>query len=366
MYNEDGESMNKEVMYNNMKKLIESEYYYNLYNRLVYEDDSLTEKENISAQIFNTIIIVCQLICDIDSIKKVVEELLSSYNYTSNGMLQSEPMYIYTYLNILSKYDDAYKINGEEVLKSRLNQGCAIHFTTLKIIEKIKEKGSMVAFDSMFNKDIENKILLAGEEQRKNNPETIETGCYLHQGFGFSKGISMGAQTVGYWMNHTPESLSFLFGGNVFLRDKNGAMEHVRQATSSLDDDKKNEMYVLLSNIWDEYVGSDKQLGCILIDRDALEYETVTYWNEEPPRVVERRPYDYGIEYLAYAEETRYKKDIDIKGLNFLSVPSIMLLEEYRINNIMDEDNRLRVRFNYPNDVDYGDMIDFEEVFKSL
>ena len=60
----------------------------------------------------------------------------------------------------------------------------------------------------------------------------------LNGSINFSKGISMASQTNSFWMNHTPESLTFLFGGKLYTRNKAGAMQHVMEATSSLPDEQ--------------------------------------------------------------------------------------------------------------------------------
>ena len=152
----------------------------------------------------------------------------------------------------------------------------------------------------------------------------------------------MGAQTVDFWMNHTPESLTFLFGGKVFTRNKDGAMEYVEECISTLPEEQKKEMMNIMEEIWENVVGSDKSLGCVLIDRDSMEYETVTYWGETPPRVEEIRPYRNGtLDSFSAMEESRYERDIPVSGLRFVKVPSIFELEKYRSEHPIDPKQRI-------------------------
>lgn len=335
--------IDKNIIEENIRKLVESDFFYQIYNKLVDENDSLSQKEEISAQVFNTILFVCQLVSDLEICKQIIIELLKHGMYDFGGILSCSYPAEFEYLNIISKYDTDYLIDGKNKMYDRLKHGFAVHFTTPKIIDKIKNTKYLYAHESMFSKAIERKIQEASNYQLEHHSQVAKYGNYLSQGFGFSKGISMGAQTVGYWMNHTPESLSFLFGGLVYTRDKKGAMEYVESSIDSLPIDRQQEMLKILEYIWDELVGEDRRLGCILIDRDSLEYETVTYWNEEPKRVEEVRPYQrHNLEYFSITEESRYDKDIPVSGLRFMSVPSIYQLEEYCKLNPIAEDDKLR------------------------
>ncbi len=348
--------MNKEIIANNIRILTESKYYYDIYNRLISDDDPLDYKEEVSAQIFNTILFVSQLVSNVEDIKQIVIDILKEPIYSTGGILQSDRISADIYLNIIKKYDSQYRDNGYSKMLDKLKHGVAIHFTTPKIIENINKDGILYAHHSMFDKDVEEKILEASDYQRVHSQTNGGISNYLSQGFGFSKGISMGAQTVAYWMNHTPESLSFLFGGYVYTRDKEGAMKHVCDCVSLLPPDKKYEIIGILEDIWDKLVGDDRRLGCILIDRDALEYKSNIYWNEEPPRIEEIRPYSDYFEDFSYTEESRYHKDISKDGFKCIMVPSIIQLEEYRKMVSVSSDER--IRYNYIQDID-GDELDF-------
>ena len=337
--------LEKNNIVKNIKCLVESNYFYDLYNKVLINDDSAYElKEAASASVFNAILLTCQLVEDIDCAKKIIEEMLKGRFFSEKGTIDHTYFFENIYLNILQKYDSYYLEDGYKKMIERLYHGYAIHFTTNKISQMIHKKGYLLANSSMFSTEIEKKLLEASKYQMLHaSKEELDRGYFLSQGFGFSKGISMGAQTPAYWMNHTPESLSFLFGGFVYKRDKDGAMEHIKKSISSLKESKKIEILKIANGIWDNLIGNDMQLGAILIDRDVLEYNSVTYWNEMPPRVEEIRPYYQGTFQSAIVlEESRYYKDIPSSGLSFISVPSIMLLESYRKKNPLSEDEKFK------------------------
>lgn len=343
--------MNKEIIANNIRLLTESKYYYDVYSRLVNDNDSQDYKEEVSAQIFNTILFVSQLVSNVETIKEIVIDILKMPVYDTGGILLSDRLYADIYLNIIKKYDISYNDNGYEKMLDKLKHGVAIHFTTSKIIENIKNDGILYAHNSMFDKDVEMKILYASDYQRTHSQNDGNMFNYLSQGFGFSKGISMGAQTVAYWMNHTPESLSFLFGGYVYTRDKEGAMKHVCNCVSLLPPDEKVEIIKILDCLWDKLVGQDKRLGCILISRDSLEYETYTDWNN---CLIEVRPYSDSFDDFCYTEESRYHKDISRDSFECITVPSIMQLEEYR--KMVSVSNEDRIRHNYIEKIDANEL----------
>ena len=144
----------------------------------------------------------------------------------------------------------------------------------------------------------------------------------------------MSSQTNGYWMNHTPESLSFLFGGHVYNRNKKDAFLFLLGATNTLDFEFQKKLLIELNKIWDSLIGGDKNLGAILIDRDGIEYKKVIHWNYNPPKTEEIRPYRYDLSDIIFNENSRIYNDIGIEYLTFLKVPSVSMLEEYRMNKI--------------------------------
>lgn len=319
--------MNKEVVKNNIKELTSSNFFYETYCK--YAED-IENKEDVSAKVFNSILISCQLIENIEDAKSLGIDLIETENYENNG--------IFTFFGnpdrILPLLVSKYTKDTEEELLERLKHGFAVHFTTLNIIELIKEDGVFSSKNKMFSKEDEKLIYNAETIQLANKPDSYNTGKILHKGFGFGDGISMSSQTNAYWMNHTPESLSFLFGGCVYTRDKVKAFEHVKESIDTLNPDLQQQIIDRLNNIWDRLIGDNRSIGAILVDRDGLEYETATYWSYEPPKVEEIRPYNNGsFNDLISTENDRVRQDIGIEHLTFLEIPSISMLEEYRLNN---------------------------------
>lgn len=75
--------------------------------------------------------------------------------------------------------------------------------------------------------------------------------------------------------------------------------------------------------------------GCILINRDDLEYEVVTDWSKEPPRIVEKRPYsNNSLDELFSLENSRYNQDIIVREGAVINVPTIQELEKYKNENL--------------------------------
>lgn len=318
--------MNKEIIKNNIKELASGNFFYETYCQFANENEN---NEVVSAHIFNAILISCQLVEDIEIAKKVIIDLLRTENYSTDGVFYffNNPERILSI--IISKYT---KISDEEILE-RLKHGYAVHFTTPNIMNIIKEQGVFKCTNKMFSKSDEQLIELAQNIQLSNKPDSYSTGKILSKGFGFGEGISISSQTVAFWMNHTPESLSFLFGGNVYTRNKIKAFEFVREAIDTLDENLKQQILETLNTIWDRLIGDNLSLGAILVDRDGIEYEKVTYWSYNPPRVEEIRPYKDDLNDLISTENDRIHQDIDVKYLDFIEVPSISMLEEYRLNN---------------------------------
>lgn len=246
----------KKSVIKNIERIINDDFY-ELYSKYVTED---MDKEKASAFIFNSILIACQLLEDEESIKGLIEDFIEKYINPCNDYLKFDNNPDLVIMEMISKYSD---ISYEEVLK-RLRHGYAVHFTTPKIMEIIKEKKVLSSTNQMFRKDVEELIEEAKRIQLTNTNDVFN--C-LTTGYGIGRGISMSSQTNGYWMNHTPESLSFLFGGHVYTRNKKGALLFVLEATSSLDAELQNKILRELNKIWDDLVGEDKQLGAIIIDR---------------------------------------------------------------------------------------------------
>lgn len=360
------ELINKENITRNLTALMQDGTFYDLYNKLCDSDD-LVEMEECSARVFNAMLFACQTVADKEAVKNITFDLLIQIAPSYGGTLYADGQYSEKeYLKILQKYDSFYLENGHEKMIERLKHGVAVHFTTPKIMQRIKESGAFYAYNSMFSKEIEEKIIAAQEYQLEHDETSEQTGMYLNQGFGFSDGVSMSSQTNSFWMNHTPESLTFLFGSKVYTRNKEGAMQHIKVATSALPNEQREEILEILENIWDNCVGNDKSLGCVLIDRDGLEYEKVTYWNEDPPRVVEERPYkDNTLNSFSSMENSRYRKDIPVSNLSFVNVPSIYQLEMYRKDHPLSPENKIKNIYDI-SDEDYENNQEANEILARL
>lgn len=282
--------------------------------------------EELAANIFNRILILGQLEYDIEKLKKLI---IKTFDVTS--------MHLEYLSKTLATVDDYYSENTKEKMLERLKHGVAVHFTTPKIASLMQESGYFNPTDGIFTNEELKLIKDAGIHQMENLPDDkySQMDKYsksLNLGFQISQGISMGAKTNSFWMYHTPEALSFLYGGNVYTRDKEGAINHITHCTDALEDEERQKVTKLLLGAWDKFIGNDEKQAAVLISRDALEYETITYWGETPPRVEEVRPYwNNSFSSADYEEHTRYMKSISADKLFFVYVPTIKELN-HKIN----------------------------------
>ena len=330
--------MNKEIVYNNIINLINNGFFLDKYIELTDEytntnsitsnniDTTIDSKflEDKAADIFNAIIVGCQLFDDIEIIKEFVD-MFSNY---------LDPYYLE---NCLSSFN----ISKEDAI-SRLNHGFAVHFTTPKIGEIIQNTGMLFGYgkNAMFSSEEDNIIKYAENEQKKNNPTAEETLNYLFRGWG--TGVSSyGSTTNGFWMYHTPESLTFLFG-DISKRDKNTAMNYVNERISSLDDKDKKIVLDTMSNIYDRLIGDEQSTCCILIDRDAFKYEVDYYYNTGTPVAVERRPFSTNFNAL-FSNDSLINEDIDVKYLKFLKIPTIKELEKQKKDQMINNNTSHRL-----------------------
>lgn len=183
----------------------------------------------------------------------------------------------------------------------------------------------------MFTENEDLIIENASKEQRANDPSAAEKMNYLFKGWG--TGVSSyGSMTNRFWMYHTPESLSFLFG-NISRRNKAEAMMCVSEKISALSEENKKTVFNTMSNIYDRLVGEEQEVGCVLIDRDAFEYEVDYYYNTGKPVAVERRPYSNGFNSLMSSDD-KISNDIDMQYLKFLSIPTVLRLEKLKQEKI--------------------------------
>jgi len=327
-------NVDKELVYENIYDLINNGFFLDKYIELTPQknaDDILMDEldlekqyeetkslENTAANIFNAIIIGCQLFDD----KERIERFVDMFSY-----------HIDPYFLELCLPD--FDITKEEAI-NRLNHGFVVHFTTPKISEKIQETGKLIGSgkNAMFTKE-EDKIIKDAEiEQKKNNPTAETTLNYLFRGWG--TGVSSyGSTTNGFWMYHTPESLTFLFG-DISKRDKKAAMSFVMERISSIAEEDKNKVIDTMSNIYDRLIGDEQNTCCILIDRDAFKYEVDYYYGSGTPVGVERRPFSSGFNSI-YSNNSLIDSDIDVNYLRFLNIPTVKELERQKSNKLMND-----------------------------
>ena len=316
--------MNKNSIYNNICDMLQNGFYFEKYCELtqhitldglegIFYTKAYEELKNISANIFNAILIACQLFDDRERQEKFIEDFDSG--------IDSFKLEFY-----LSEYD----ITKEEAI-DRLKHGFGIHFTTPKIIEEINKVGYLSSYgnNQMFTKEEDEIISKATRLQQQLNPPNKYVQ-YLNRGFG--TGVSSyGTQTNGFWMYNTPESLTFLFG-NISKRNKEEAMQHVKRCITNLSEEDKLKTFETMSNIWDRLVGDEQEIGCILIDRDGMEYPIDYYYSTGKPVGVERRPFSKNFSSLN-DNNVKIPNDIETKYLRFITLPTIYKLEEEKKSN---------------------------------
>ena len=317
---EKNDDLSKEEIYQNIFEMINNGFFLNKYIELtsdynldgldaVKRESVIKELEEISANIFNAILIACQLFHD--------EERRNAFaNFFSNGIdITTLSIFLPRMFNM-----------SEEEACEKLKNGFGVHFTTCKICEEINKSNGLVGYgkNAMFTKEEDELIKEAERLQIQNNPEDMNKLNYLFRGWG--TGVSSYSSiTNGFWMYHTPESLSFLFG-NISSRNKERAMQNVLRRTSNLDKETQVRVLQTMSNIWDRLIGNEQEVGCILIDRDAFEYEKDTYYNNGRAEVRERRPYSKGLNSIN-DNDCKINKNIDLQHMKFLKLPTIIKLE---------------------------------------
>ena len=314
--------MNKEIVVNNINDLLNNGFFLDKYIELT-ENIVLPERENpnydriskrleeIAANLFNAILIGCQLFDDRERQVMFIDMF--------NSNMDSE---------LLTMMLSSFNISEEEAME-RLKHGFAVHFTTTNICNEIIKTGKLVGSrkNAMFTEEEDQIISRATQEQKANDPTSEETMNYLFRGFG--TGVSSyGSRTNGFWMYHTPESLSFLFG-DVSRRNKEESMSYVAKKISALSEENKKETFETMSNIFDRLIGEEQSVGCILIDRDAIKYEVDYYYSTGEPVAVERRPYSNGL-YDLDSNDNIIENDIPLSGLAFLKIPTILELEKMK------------------------------------
>ena len=267
--------------------------------------------EDVAAKLFNAILIGCQLFDDEERIKKFVD-------------LFSRHLDAYS----LEKFLADFGINSQEAL-DRLKHGFGVHFTTPNICSEIQKSGKLHCYgtNTLFTKEEAMILKEAVIEQKEQNPNAEQKLNYLFTGWGVGVS-SYSSLTNGFWMFHTPESLSFLYG-DISNRNKEEAMGFVLKNISDLSEENRHKVFITLSDIYDRLIGEEQAVGCILIDRDAFEYEVDYYYDTGAPVGVERRPYSQNFSSIM-SNDCKINQDIDVGNLKMLKIPTITELERQK------------------------------------
>ena len=142
--------------------------------------EEITSLQDLAAELFNSILIGCQLFDDEERIKKFVDRF---------------PLGIRPY-NL--EFDlPEFGISKQDAL-ARLNHGFLIHFTTTKICNEIQKSGKLMGYGKnvIFN-DIENTIINgAAKKQKENDPTTVSKLNFLWNGWGVGKSYLVVFQNV--------------------------------------------------------------------------------------------------------------------------------------------------------------------------
>ena len=338
--------MNKEIVYKNMFKMINDgffldkyielteeqknwNYFYNEDSDNAYEEQSEFEKftilEEIATNIFNAILLGCQLFDDEEKIKKFVNKF---------SLFKIDYEYFEFNLSL-------FNITKTEALE-RLKHGFCIHFTTPKIAAEIKKQGKLLAYgkNGIFTEEEDKIITEAAQEQKNNDRESEKKLKYLFRGWG--TGLSSYSSTANhFWMYHTPESLTFLYG-DISKRNKEESMKHILENISALSQKNKEITYNTMSNIYDRLIGDEQDVCCILIDRDIFEYEVIYYYDNDGAEAVEKRPFNNVSNFIDLIDnDQRIINDINVNDLKFLTIPTVLKLEQQKEEK-MQQNNSFR------------------------
>lgn len=301
--------MYKSIIGLKISRLMNSDFILNQYAKIA-EGKTEVDKEKYFAKLFNLCLIFFQICPDEEKCKKFI----NTYMYADSS--NSE----YPDIEIMGLLLEADTELTEKEMSVALKHGVAVHFTTPKIAEKIKSDGKM---STLFS-DEDRELLYNGMRQADTNSEYVFT-----TGFGIKKGICAGSITTGFYMFHTPETLSFIYGGNFLTGDKEKAMEHVYKSTENMEPEIRDALRAKLDRLWDVTASKSKRTA-ILIDRDSLEYKKNNFYgfNGEILRVEEVRPYAHGDLYdLHNVEMNLIEEEVPTSSLFFVDVPTIAELD---------------------------------------
>lgn len=297
--------MNKSVIGLRISNMMNSDFILEKYAKFA-EGKNEADKEKYFAKLFNLSLIFFQICPDEEKCKTFINTYLQTDDSNSE----------YPDIQMMGLLMEMYTDLSEGEMAVALKHGVAVHFTTPKIAEKIKSDGKM---STLFS-DNDRELLYKGMAQADTNSKYVFT-----TGFGMKKGICAGSITTGFYMFHTPETLSFIYGGNFLTGDKEKAMEHLYKSTENMESEVRDALRKRLERLWEQTASKSKRTA-ILIDRDGLEYKKNNYYGEngEVSRVEEVRPYMHGDLYdMNNIEMNLIEEEVPASSLFFVDVPTI-------------------------------------------
>ena len=116
-------------------------------------------------------------------------------------------------------------------------------------------------------------------------------------------------------------------------RNKEKSMKFVLEKISTLNEFEKKEVYSVMSNIYDRIIGEEQYVGCVLIDRDAFDYEIVWSHHLGKSIGIEQRPFNENFNAIM-SNDCAINKDIDISYLKFLKIPTVLELERQKLEKL--------------------------------
>lgn len=315
--------MDKSILGLKLSKVMNSDFLLKKYAEFA-DGKPIGDKEAYFAKLFNISLIFLQ-ICP-------KEEICMQFidTYLDIDASNSEYPDLHVMPLLLEMFTDLTEAEMSEALK----HGVAVHFTTPKIAEQIKSSGKM---STLFS-DEDRKLLYKGMAQADTNSEYVFT-----TGFGMKKGICAGSITTGFYMFHTPETLSFLYGGNFFGGDKEAAMEFLEKSTENMEPETRDALRSKLRKVWDMTASKGKRTA-VLIDRDKLKYKTNNYYgaNGQVARVEEIRPYMHGDLYdMHNIEMNLIEEEVPTSSLFFVDVPTVPELDK-RVEEMKNKDSKAK------------------------
>lgn len=315
--------MDKSVLGLRLANVINSDFILKKYAELT-EGKLIGDKEAYFAKLFNISLIFLQICPEEETCKQFIDTYLDADASSSE----------YPDLSVMSLFLEMFTDLTVAEVSEALKHGVAVHFTTPKIAEQIKSSGKM---STLFS-DEDRKLLYKGMAQADVNSKYIFT-----TGFGMKKGICAGSITTGFYMFHTPETLSFLYGGNFFNGDKEAAMEFLEKTTEKMDPEIRDALRAKLKRVWDMTASKGKRTA-VLIDLDKLRYKTNNYYgsNGQIVRVEEIRPYMHGNLYdMHNIEMNLIEEEIPTSSLFFVDVPTIPELDK-RVEEMKNKCSKLK------------------------